>query len=319
MKQIISLTENRLTIRKTNESLWSSIIAYRTLLAMLIPGIVFLLIFNYYPMYGALIAFKEYKFNLGILGSPWAGLKYFEKAFGDPRFLQALRNTLVITSIKIVTIMFGSILFALLLNEISSKRFKKITQTVSFLPYFMSWVVLGSIFINIFSVNGAFAAMVQLLGGTPKTYLTEASSFIAIIIITNLWKSFGWGAIIFVAALSGIDQEMYEAAIVDGAGRWKRVIHITLPSIVPVIIIQSILSISGILNAGLDQMYQMANVSVLDVAEVLDTYVYKRGLQNLEYSYSAAVGLFKSVVGLMMVLITNKLANIFGGKDSALW
>ena len=303
---------------KTHESVWYRVISNKEMLAMYIPGIIFLLLFNYYPMYGALIAFKDFNFSLGILDSPWVGLKYFEKAFSDPTFIQALRNTFVITALKLVSDLFASIVFALLLNEMPGRRFKKIVQTVSFLPYFMSWVVLGSIFISLFSIDGAFSSIVQVLGGTPKSYLADSFSFIVIVIITYVWQHSGWGAVIIIAALAGINQEMYEAAIVDGAGRWKRIIYITLPSIVPVIVIKFILSISGILNGGLEQMYQMTNPAVINVGEILDTYVYKRGLQNMEYSYSAAVGLFKSVVGFVMVLLTNKMANIFD-KDSTLW
>lgn len=303
---------------KTNDSLWHRVISNKEMLAMYIPGIIFLLLFNYYPMYGALIAFKDFNFSLGILGSPWVGLKYFEKAFGDPTFLQALRNTFVITSLKLVADLFASIVFAILLNETPGRRFRKVIQTVSFLPYFMSWVVLGSIFISIFSIDGVFASIVQLLGGTPKSYLADSFSFIVIVVVTYVWQHSGWGAVIIIAALAGVNQEMYEAAIVDGAGRWKRILYITLPSIIPVIVIKFILSISGILNGGLEQMYQMTNPAVINVGEILDTYVYKRGLQNMEYSYSAAVGLFKSVVGFVMVLITNKVANVFD-KDSTLW
>lgn len=305
--------------RLGTKTTWERVKEYRPLLLMLIPGAVFFLLFNYFPMYGTLIAFKDYKFSVGVWGSEWVGLKYFRKAFSDPMFLQALWNTLYISILKIFFTMVASIVFALLLNELRSARFKKLTQTVSFLPYFMSWIVLGSVFVTLFSLDGPINAIVQFFGGEAKSFLTDETSFIVIVVLTHVWKNFGWSAIIFIAGLAGIDQEMYEAAVVDGANRWERILYITLPSLIPVIVIQTILNVSGILNAGLDQMYVMQNASVLNVAEVLDTYVYKLGLQGMEYSYSTAIGLFKSLVGLIMVLITNKIANKLGGKDSALW
>lgn len=322
MMNIAWEVENR-GMTKTNEirksGLMKDIITYKALLLMIIPGVIYLLIFNYYPMYGASIAFKDFYINKGIMGSPWVGFKYFRKAFADPAFVESLRNTLVISVIKLLTATPFSVLFALLLNEIRSLRYKKLIQTVSFLPHFMSWVVLGSIFVSIFSIDGPIGAFVELFGGEGKSYLTEAGSFITIIITTDIWKRFGWGAVIFIAALAGIDQTMYEAAMIDGANRFQRAIRITIPSILPTVILVMVLNTGGILSAGFDQMFNMSNASVMNVAEVIDTYVYKLGLEHMEFSYSTAVGLFKSVVALVLMVIANTFANRYGGKGYGLW
>ncbi len=292
---------------------------YRALLIMMIPGLLSVLLFNYVPMYGVVIAFKDFKIRSGILGSDWAGMKYFMKLFKDVNFLPVLRNTILISLYKLFWGFPAPILFALLLNEMRCARYKKLVQTVSYLPHFMSWVVLGGIFSSFLALDGPLNSLISAFGGTPTIFLMKSSSFRSVLVLTDVWKGFGWGSIVYLAALSGVDMEMYEAATIDGANRYQRALYLTLPSIAPVIVISLILNMSGILNAGFDQIFNMYNASVMDVADIIDTYVYRKGLIDMEYSYSTAVGLFKSVVAMLMMIVTNYSAKLLGGSESTLW
>lgn len=270
-------------------------------------------------MYGIGLAFREFSFTGGILSGEFVGLKYFQQAFRDKFFLQALRNTVVISFSKLI---FGfpiPVIFALLLNEITNQKYKKVAQAFSFLPYFVSWVVLSSIFINLFSLDGPFNYLVQIFGGQPTVFLGDGNTFVKIVVITGIWQTLGWNSVIYTAALSGVDPQLYEAAVLDGAGKLKQMWHVSLPAISNVIVIMLILSVGSILNAGFDQIFNMMNSAVLDKAEIIDTYVYKKGLQEMNYSYGTAIGLFKSVVGLIFVLTTNKIASIVGGDESTLF
>lgn len=295
------------------------IMKYRMLLLMLLPGFIFLIIFNYIPMYGSILAFKEFKITGGIAGSPWVGLKYFNKAFEDPHFFVVLKNTLLISFYKLLFGFPVPILFAVLLNELGGRTFKKWVQTISYLPHFISWVVLSGIFITIFSLEGPINSALKALGQLPVIFMADESYFRSILVGTSIYQSFGWGSIIYLAAIAGIDPQMYEAAVIDGAGRFKRMIYITLPMLVPVISIMLILSMGSILDAGFDQIFNMYNAQVMDVADIIDTYVYRIGLINANYSYSAAVGLFKSVVALILVLAVNRIVKMIGGSEHTLW
>ncbi|GGD90447.1 ABC transporter permease [Paenibacillus nasutitermitis] len=294
-------------------------IKYRMLLLMLLPGFIFLIIFNYIPMYGLVLAFKEFKITGGIAESPWVGLKYFNKAFDDAHFYLVVKNTLIISFYKLVFGFPVPILFAVLLNELSSRRFKKWVQTISYLPHFISWVVLSGIFITIFSLEGPINTMLQALGRLPIIFMADEQYFRSILVVTSIYQSFGWGSIIFLAAIAGIDPQLHEAAIMDGAGRFKRMIHITLPMLVPVISIMMILAMGSILDAGFDQIFNMYNSQVLNVSDIIDTYVYRIGLINANYSYSTAVGMFKSVVALILVLSVNRIVKMIGGNEHTLW
>lgn len=299
--------------------MWKDIKKYHQLLIMMIPAVIFFAIFAYGPMYGVVLAFKDFKITEGIMGSPWVGLKYFKKAFEDPYFVQTIKNTLVISFGKLL---FGfplPILFAILLNELKGNKFRKIVQTVSYLPYFMSWVILGSIFFSLFSLEGPINNVMEMLGMEKVMFMGDSSVFRSVLVSTDVWKGFGWGAVLYIAAISGIDQQMYEAARVDGANRFHNIIYITLPSILPVICINLILNLSGILNAGFDQVFNMYSETVYDVADIIDTYVYRLGLKGMQYSLSTAVGLFKSVIGLIMVVAVNFVVGKIGGKENTLW
>jgi len=292
---------------------------YRILLLMLVPGLLYFLVFHYLPIYGVAIAFKDFKITQGILGSEWAGFDYFRQAFEDERFYVVLRNTLLISLYKLAFGFPAPILFALLLNEVTRARFKKFVQTVSYMPYFISWVVLGGIVISFFSMDGPVNWALKLLGQEPVLMLGDDRYFRGVLVVTDVFQSFGWGSIIYFAAISGIDHQLYEAAVIDGAGRLKRAVYITIPMLAPVIVIMLILRMSHILDAGFDQIFNLYNPNVYDVADIIDTYVYRKGLTEMQYSYSTAIGLFKSAVALVLVVATNYIAKWMGGKDHTLW
>jgi len=292
---------------------------YRVLLLMMAPAVIYYIIFHYLPIYGVLLAFKDFKITQGILGSPWAGFEHFSKILNDSYFYTVLENTIIISLYKLIFGFPAPILFALLLSEISSLKFKKIAQTVSYLPHFISWVVLSGIFFTLFSLDGPINAILKLFGGDALLFLADDRYFRSILVATSIFQGFGWGSIIYFAALSNIDPQLYEAAIMDGAGRFKRMFYISIPMLVPVIAIMLILSMSGILDAGFDQIFNMYNVKVYNVADIIDTYVYRKGLLEMSYSYATAVGLFKSVVALLLIIIVNRIVKWIGGKDHALW
>ncbi|MCQ6563072.1 ABC transporter permease [Paenibacillus mendelii] len=298
---------------------WQKVKQYRVLLIMLIPGMLYYLIFHYLPMYGVVLAFKDFKITRGILGSPWVGLDVFNKVFSDNYFYVVLKNTIVISFYKLIFGFPVPIVFALLLSEISSAKFKKAAQTVSYLPHFISWVVLGGIFFTIFSLEGSVNTILQWFGVDPVLFMADDRYFRSILVATSIFQGFGWGSIIYFAAISSIDPQMYEAAIIDGAGRFKRMIYISIPMLVPVIAIMLILSMSGILDAGFDQIFNMYNIRVMNVSDIIDTYVYRKGLVEMNYSYATAVGLFKSLVALILIVSVNRVVKFIGGKDHALW
>lgn len=292
---------------------------YRILFFMLIPGMLYYLVFHYLPMYGIVLAFKDFKITKGILDSPWIGMDVFAKVFSDDYFFTVLKNTLIISLYKLI---FGfpiPIFFALLLSEITHAKFKKLVQTVSYLPHFMSWVVMAGIFFTVFSLEGPVNLIMQLFGMDPVLFLADDRYFRSILVITSIFQGFGWGSIIYFAAISTIDPQMYEAAVIDGAGRFKRMFYISIPMLVPVIAIMLILSMSGILDAGFDQIFNMYNPRVMNVSDIIDTYVYRKGLVEMNYSYATAVGLFKSAVALVLIIGVNRIVKIIGGKDHALW
>ncbi|MEK5641559.1 protein lplB [Paenibacillus rhizosphaerae] len=292
---------------------------YRVLLLMMVPAVIYYIIFNYAPMYGVLLAFKDFKITQGILGSPWVGFKHFEMIFEDPYFYTVLRNTLIISVYKLLFGFPVPVLFALMLSEITSTKFKRVVQTVSYLPHFISWVVLGGIFFTIFSLDGPVNMIVHLFGGEKALFLADERYFRTILVVTSIFQGFGWGSIIYFAALSNIDPQLHEAAVMDGAGRFQRMFHISIPMLAPVIAIMLILSMSGILDAGFDQIFNMYNVKVYNVADIIDTYVYRKGLVEMDYSYATAVGLFKSVIALLLIVTVNTVVKRLGGKEHALW
>jgi len=287
------------------------------LLLMLIPGFIALTMFAYKPMYGILIAFKEYKFKLGIIGSPWAdnyGFAHFIRMFTGGDFIKVLKNTVSISFLKLLLGEPFTVALALCLNEMRSKYYKRILQTLTYLPHFLSWVILGGILKMLFSDLGPINGLLQNLGlSQPISFFGHNGWFRGLIVGSALWQGIGWGAIIYMAALSGIDESLYEAAYIDGASRWKQTLYITIPSIMGTITTVYIMNLGTVLNAGFDQIYNLYNPMVYDSADIIDTYSL-RLLQDGRYEVGAALGLFKSLVCLVFILGSNYVVKLIS-KD----
>lgn len=280
---------------------------------MLLPGLLYFLIFKYGPMLGLVTAFQDYNAMLGWFGSKFVGLKHFKRLFADPKFFQIFRNTLVLAFFNIVVYFPLPIILALLINEVKFGKYKNVVQSVLYLPHFVSWVVVAGICMTLFSAeSGALTDLVSSLFGREVRVLSEEGFFPALITGQVIWKECGWGTIIFLAALTGVDMQLYEAARVDGANRWQQMLHITLPAIKSTIITLLILRMGSFLNTGFEQIFLMLNSMNRGVGEVFDTYVYQTAMTNGKISYGSAVGLFKSVVCLILVIGANRIAKKAG-------
>ena len=291
------------------KSLFKQYVKNRYLFYMLIPVLAFYIIFHYGPMYGIVIAFKDFYPLRGILGSPWVGLKHFHEVFSGLFFWDVFRNTIIISSYKLIFGFPAPIILALLINEVRHMGFKKTIQTVTYLPHFISWVVLAGIFIEFLSPSrGPINVILQSMGQKPVYFLGDPRLFRGVIVSTSIWKEIGWGTIIYLAAMSGVDPELYDVAELDGAGRFQKMWNITLPSILPVIVIMLIFSAGSIINDDFDQIFNLLNNSVMQVGDVISTYVYREGLTKMNYSYATAVGLFKNIISFALVLLTNSIA-----------
>ena len=292
--------------------LFARVVRYRWLMFMMLPGIVYFALFRFWPMYGAHIAFKNYIPFLGIEASEWVGLKHFQEFFTNPDFPRLLTNTLIIATLSLFIAFPLTIVLAVLLNELRLQILKRTVQTLVYIPHFLSWTVVVSLTALLFAIgNGPLWTFFNGLFGTDTNMLADPDWFRPLILMQMVWKDTGWGTIIFLAALAGVDQEQYQAAIIDGAGRWQRVWHITLPSIRPVIIVLLILQTGRFLDTGFEQIYLMSNSLNRSVADVFDTYVYFTGIQQGAYSYSTAIGLSKALVGVVLIFGTNWLAKRF--------
>lgn len=291
---------------------------HKGLVLLVAPGLAFFLVFHYLPMFGLVLAFKEFRLSAGILGSEWSGLENFSRLFGGADFPNALRNTVVISFLRLLFGFFAPIALALMLNEVRVSWYKRTVQTVTYIPYFLSWVILGGIFLMIFSQSGPVNQIAQLFGVSAIEFLTDDFWFITVVIATGIWQAAGYGAVIYLAALAGISPDLYEAAVVDGAGRWKQTLHITIPGLVPTIITLFILNLGHVLNAGFDQIYNMYNPMVYDAADIIDTYVLRR-IVLMDFGLATGAGLFKSVVGLVMVVLANSLARQLSRGEQGIW
>lgn len=299
--------------KKKQISAFNHIRQNKWLYILTIPGLLYFAIFKYAPMYGLIIAFKDYVPFLGIADSKWVGLQNFQDFFANPDFFRIFWNTLAIAFLNIVFAFPAPIFLALLLNEVRLKVYQRAIQTFVYVPHFLSWTIVVSLWHILFNLDhGAITEIVLSLTGREIDFLTDPAWFRPMIILQSIWKEMGWGTIIYLAALAGVDQEQYEAAIMDGAGRFRRVWHITLPAIRSTIVIMLIMKVGSILSTGFDQFYLMTNQLNRPVADVFDTYVYMMGITNGAYSYSTAVGLFKSLIGIILVFSTNRLAKKFG-------
>ncbi|GAA1670994.1 sugar ABC transporter permease [Glycomyces endophyticus] len=291
---------------------WTAAVRYRWLFLLMLPGLLYFALFRFWPMYGARIAFKNYIPFLGIDGSEWVGLAHFQAFLTNPDFPRLLTNTLVVAGLSLFIAFPLTIVLALLLNELRLQILKRTVQTLVYIPHFLSWTVVVSITALLFAIGtGPLWTFFSGLLGTDANMLADPDWFRPLVLMQMVWKDTGWGTIIFLAALAGVDQEQYEAAVIDGAGRWQRVWHITIPSILPTIVVLLILHTGQILNTGFEQIYLMSNSLNRTVADVFDTYVYFAGIEQGAYSYSTAVGLFKALVGLVLIFGTNWLAKRF--------
>ncbi|GKU81990.1 putative multiple-sugar transport system permease YteP [Niallia sp. NCCP-28] len=278
---------------------------------MLLPGMIFLIIFSFVPMFGIIMAFQDYIPAKGILGSEFVGLEHFKYMFSLPDIGKLFRNTIVIALGKIILGSLLAIVFAILLNEIRLKFLKKSIQTVVYLPHFLSWVVLATVVLNMFNLDGMVNQILAFLGLEKLNFLGSNKLFQPLIIGTDVWKEFGYNSIVYLAAITAVDPGLHEAASIDGANWWKRVWHITLPGMLPIILLLAVLSLPNILNAGFDQVYNLYTPMVYETGDILDTYVYRIGLIGREYSFGTAVGLFKSVIGIILILSANNAAKRF--------
>ncbi|KDE48478.1 MULTISPECIES: sugar ABC transporter permease [unclassified Geobacillus] len=276
---------------------------------MLLPALIIVLIFQYVPMLGLVMAFQDYEPWLGFFHSPWVGLEHFRTMFEYEDARQVIWNTLVISTLKIIFNLGVPLAFALLLNEVYVMKFKRTVQTIVYLPHFLSWVILGGILIDMLSPEGGIVnRFLSIFGVKPIFFLGDNDWFRTVVVVTDVWKECGFNTIVFLAALTSINPSLYEAAIVDGANRWQQTIYITLPSMLPIIIVVGTLSLGNILNAGFDQILNLYNPLVYKTGDIIDTYVYRVGLLNGDFSYATAVGLFKSVISFILVVTGYRLA-----------
>ena len=284
-----------------------------SLYLMILPAFLLVFVFSYIPMLGIVIAFKEYKPWIGVFKSPWVGLDQFKMMFTYPGVGQIIWNTLYISVMKIVIGFIVPIIFALLLNEVRSVAYKRTIQTLVYLPYFLSWVILGGVLTDLLSVNtGMVNNILKAIGMNPIMFLQDGDWFRFTVVVSDVWKGFGFSTIVYIAAITGISPSLYEAATVDGANKWKQALYITIPSILPIAAVVLTLSLGNILNAGFDQIFNLYSPLVYGKGDIIDTFVYRTGMIDNSYSFSTAVGLFKSVISFMLITMTYKITYKYG-------
>lgn len=301
------LQSQNVLIKKPKSSLLKKILQHKFLYLIGLPGILNFIIFKYWPMYGILIAFKDYNPFIGVFGSDWVGFDHFIKLFTDPDFYMIFRNTLTISLLSLLLFP-APIIMALLLNEVKNSLYKKSIQTIVYIPHFLSWVVVVSItYLFLSEEQGLVNKIITQFGGQTHPFMFDPKSFYPLILGQSVWKNVGWGSIVYLAAIAGVDVSLYEAAVMDGAGKLRQIWSITIPCIMPTIVVLFILNLGHILDTNFEQIWLMQNPLVNGIAEVFETYVYKTGIKGGEYSYTTAVGMFKSVIGLLLVIVSNKV------------
>ena len=282
-----------------------------------LPLLLYYIVFKYVPLYGLQIAFKDYRITKTIWECPWVGFEHFQDFFSSIYFFRTLKNTLIISCLNLVFGFPAPIIFALLLNEVQNSKFKKIVQTVTYLPHFVSTVVICGLIVSFSAKEGLFNDIIELFGGTRSDLLMSKDAFQPIYIASGIWSGFGWGSIIYLSALSSVDQEQYEAAYIDGAKRFQRMIYITLPGILPTIVIKLIMEVGSLMSVGHEKILLLYSPLTYEVADVISTYVYRKGLVDNDYSYSTAVGLFNSVINIILLVFTNTVSRRL--TDTSLW
>lgn len=284
---------------------------------MLVPVIVYLLVFCYAPMYGIVIAFKDFKPRLGIMGSDWVGLKYFKEFVGSVFFGRTLKNTLMLSGLNLLFGFCAPIVFAILLNEVRNLRFKKVVQTVTYLPHFITTVIIASLILIFTDSDGFITQIANSIIGHEGSLIGDKHMFRPIYVISDIWQSFGWGSIVYLAAIMGINPELYEAARIDGANKFKQIIHVTLPGMLPIIVIMFIMAVGGLMNVGWEKAFLLQSPVTYDTSDIISTFVYRKGFEGMNYSYSAAVGLFNSVINLILLAGANFMSRKVNGNS--LW
>jgi putative aldouronate transport system permease protein len=279
---------------------------------LILPCVIVVFIFHYIPLYGLVIAFQRYNVALGF-ASPWVGFDNFRLIFSMDQFTRTIPNTLFIAIFKIIGNIVVPVAFALLLNEINKATVKRVFQTLVYMPYFLSWVILAGVFIDILSLEGIVNRFIMLLGFEPVHFLGIPHVFPWVMIITDIWKNFGFGTVVYLAAITSIDPGLYESAVVDGAGRWTQTFRITIPLMAPIIVLMTVLSLGNVLNAGFDQIFNMASPIVASRGDIIDTFVYRLGIQQAQYSLATAVGFFKSVISAILIGVSYFMASKFAG------
>lgn len=280
---------------------------------LLLPGVVLTFIFSYLPIYGIIMAFQDYNPGLGFVGSPWVGWDNFVMIFNTPQFLRSIYNTFYISIFKIALQTLSSVVFALLLNELRNVGAKRLFQTIVYIPNFISWVIMAGILLNLLATDGIVNSALKAMGMKPIQFISNRGVFPWTIIWTDVWKTFGFGTVVYLASITSIDPQLYESAVIDGAGRWKQTRFITVPMLYPIIILMVVLALGNVLSAGFDQVYNLYSPAVYPTGDIIDTFVYRLGLQNGKYAIGTAVGLFKSVISCVLIslslVIANKVAN----------
>ncbi|MFC0215284.1 ABC transporter permease [Paenibacillus chartarius] len=290
---------------------------YWPLYVMAIPGIIFLIVFKYIPLAGSVIAFKDYSVFRGFMDSPWVGLKHFATLFRYPDFARVFGNTLVLGFLRIVIVFPVPVLLALMINEIRKSALKKGIQTALYVPHFLSWVIVAGIVFDLFSLSGLFNVVLGWFHYDPVLVMQESAYFRVVYVLTSIWKDAGWGTVVYMAAISAIDPQLYESAMIDGASRFKQIRLITFPLLLPTVLVLLLLEIGNFLDLGFDQVFNLQTPMTYSVGDILDTYVFRTGIQQAQYSFATAVGLFQSVIGFILVYIFNRLSKKV--SDGGLW
>jgi putative aldouronate transport system permease protein len=313
---VLKRNEANIHFKYKRPRIWTDVKKDWDLYLLLVPGLIFLLIFRYSPMYGLVIAFKDFNIYDGIAASPWVGMANFKRLLISPDFIRVCSNTLIISVYKIAFLFPLPIIISILLNELKNIVFKRTIQTLIYLPHFLSWVIVSGLFINLLSVNGGIVNnVIEILGGKPIAFLMDNNFFRSVLVFSSGWKEVGWGTIVYLAAITSIDPQLYEAATIDGASKFKQVLYVTLPGMTPTIVLMFILRMGSLLEAGTEQIMVMYNPTVYKVSDVIGTYVYRVGLGQSDYSFTTAVGFFESVVGFTLIITGNRLCKKFFNRS----
>ena len=304
MGKLTKTKTKRMSLAKIGKKAWQ----YRWMYVFLLPAVIWYILFAYLPIYGVTIAFKDYNIVKGVWDSPWVGFANFTKIFNDPNFTRAFRNTIFISLLKLIFVTPCGLVLALLLSEVKNRVFRGTIQSLSMLTHFFSWVVIASIMTVLLSpTTGVVNEIISMLGGKPVYFLADDKWFIFWVVVSDIWESAGWNALVFIAAIGGISPDLYEAASIDGAGRWQKMFRITLPCLSGSICTVLILKLGSLLSGNFNQIFNLYNSAVMDVADILDTYVYRLGINSMKYSYSSAVSLFQNMISVVLVFVVNQI------------